>query len=248
MIPASAFGPGDFMMIRAELVRIVGGPGEALVAALLYWRAREGSPYAYERDGEWWWNASQGDIVDATGLTLDQVRRAGRVLTEQGMIDTARHQLKGIQDRSYSYRVVSDTPMRAGTRIEAGQSPHVEEGQSPLLPSIKTVKTTTQRASQYPPGLAWNNAHALKAVAKGVDVEVEFQKFTDYHLAKGSKFVDWDRAFHTWLNNARPEPGFGQHAVGGGSRTPPPRRSRDDEIKDFLGGSLGLDNMKEIGQ
>jgi hypothetical protein len=93
-----------------------------------------------------------------------------------------------------------------------------------------------------PADLAWSNAHSLKASAKGVDVQVEFEKFRDYHLAKGSKFVDWDRAFHTWLNNARPDPGPGRVGTWGGG--PAPRPSRDAEIRDFLGGSLGLDNMR----
>ena len=56
-----------------------------------------------------------------------------------------------------------------------------------------------------PVGMTWDNGHSLKALARGVDVEVEFAKFTDFHLSKGSRFVDWSRAFHTWLNNARPE-------------------------------------------
>lgn len=238
-IPAAAFGPGDFMMIRAELVRLVGGPGEALVAALIFWKAHADSPVAYERDGSWWWNASQVDMAERTGLTVDQVRRAGKVLTDSGMVETARHQLTGISDRSYSYRVITgDTPMRDSADFEAGQSPHVQAGQSPLLPSTKTVKTTAKRAHAMPADMTWSNAHSLKAVARGLDVDVEFQKFTDYHLSKGSTFVDWERAFHTWLNNARPNVGYG------GQRAATTRPSREDEIREFLGGDLGLDHAQ----
>ncbi len=228
MIPESAFGHGDFMMIRAELVRVVGGAAEALVAATVFWRANLVNANAYERDGYVWWNASQTEIAELTGLTLDQVRRAGRSLTEQGMIEAARHQRAGIQDRSYSYRVVSDTPMRENADFEAGESPLVEAGESPLLPSSKTVKTTTTgatRQKQWPGGFAPDNSHCLKALARGVDVDVEFLKFQDYHLARGSKFVDWGRAFHTWLNNARPEPGAGGARQRPG--TAPPRTPTD---------------------
>ncbi len=37
----------------------------------------------------------------------------------------------------------------------------------------------------------------------GVDLQEEFQKFTDYHLSKGSLFADWGRALNTWLRNAK---------------------------------------------
>lgn len=37
----------------------------------------------------------------------------------------------------------------------------------------------------------------------GVDLQDEFQKFTDYHLSKGSLFADWGRALNTWLRNAK---------------------------------------------
>lgn len=217
------------MMVRAELVRLVQGADRALVAATIFWRADIKNAASYERDGYVWWNASQKEIAEMTGLSPDQVARAGKWLTENGLVVAERHQRAGIQDRSYSYRVVTDTPMPRNRDIEAADSPHVEAAESPLLPSTKTLKTTAQRASQMPGDLTWTNAHSLKAVAKGVDVEVEFQKFTDYHLAKGSKFVDWDRAFHTWLNNARPEPGFGQRAVGGRlpSRPSPMQRMQD---------------------
>lgn len=31
----------------------------------------------------------------------------------------------------------------------------------------------------------------------------EFEAFRDYHLARGSVFKDWDRAFYSWLRNAK---------------------------------------------
>lgn len=34
------------------------------------------------------------------------------------------------------------------------------------------------------------------------DCAYQFQKFKDHHIAKGSKFQDWSRAYSTWLNNS----------------------------------------------
>ena len=91
-----------------------------------------------------------------------------------------------------------------------------------------------------PVGLAWNNGHALKAMARHVDVEVEFAKFVDYHLSRASKFADWDRAFHTWLNNARPEPGAGPQRQRPGNT--PPRTPTDR-----MNAVLNIQNPNEQG-
>jgi hypothetical protein len=31
--------------------------------------------------------------------------------------------------------------------------------------------------------------------------EREYERFADYHIAKGSKYVDWSAAWRTWVNN-----------------------------------------------
>lgn len=94
--------------------------------------------------------------------------------------------------------------------------------------------------TQWPPGFAPNNAHCLKAVARGVDVDEEFRKFMDYHLARASKFADWDRAFHTWLNNARPIPPAGGRVYGGNSPAP---RTPTDRMNDVL----AIQDPRELG-
>jgi hypothetical protein len=178
-------------------------------------------------------------------------RTLTRVLADleaNGYLERERRSLINGNRTSDGYHLLPDGTSRHFGALSRRQN---EGDKTPTVapvgePSVEPPVTTPRaRARRMPEGMTWTNAHSLKAVAKGVDVEVEFHKFTDYHLAKGSTFVDWDRAFHTWLNNARPDPGFGQHAVTGGPRVSPPRRSRDDEIKEFLGGSLGLDNMQK---
>lgn len=89
---------------------------------------------------------------------------------------------------------------------------------------IEPPVNNNTRASQWPQDLTWNQGHKDKALGKGVNVEVEFEKFRDYHLARASKFVDWSRAFHTWLNNSRPEPRGGQLA---GNPHPAPKTPTD---------------------
>lgn len=223
-IPASAFGHGDFIQVRAELVRVTGGAAEAILAALIFWRTKPDHRKAYERDGMWWWNATRTELADGTGLSVEQVRRAGEALIFRGFIAAAKHQIGGVSDTSFSYAVLVENPQWSESQTGLG-SPTGTTGENPKPSSLKKEKNNTQqRATRMPNDLTWNNGHALKAGAKGVDVEVEFQKFTDHHLANGSTFVDWDRAFHSWLNRARPELGRGSQ---GPVRRPTPTERMD---------------------
>lgn len=236
MIPSDAFGPGDFMMIRAELVRVVGGAAEALVAATIYWRASLVNANAYEHEGYVWWRATQEDIANLTGMSRDQVGRAGRALMEAGHVVVERHQRAGIQDRSYSYRVVSDTPIVRNRTIEGAESHDVEGAESHDV-SVKTEKTEkNKRAVRLPADWMPSNAHSLLAASLKVDLDLEAEKFKDYCVANGRSFVDWDAAFRNWLRRAAEQP-----------RQRPDtqqRRGRDDEIRDLLQGNLGLDNKE----
>ena len=57
---------------------------------------------------------------------------------------------------------------------------------------------------ELPVGFFVETAPILReyAINHGLDPAVEFENFSDYHLAHGSKFVDWSAAFRTWCRNA----------------------------------------------
>jgi hypothetical protein len=61
-------------------------------------------------------------------------------------------------------------------------------------------------------------SHADKAQAERVDLNREAERFRHHHAAKGSTYVDWDRAFHTWLMRAHD---FGNHTTT--DSKPPPQ-------------------------
>lgn len=188
-------------------------------------------------------------IASRSSISKRTLTRALAELEEDGYLVRERRNLVNGNRTSDGYRLTpsgTDSPAPQETRRQNGAlTRRQNEGdKTPTVastgePSVEPPVNTTQRASQMPHGMTWGNEHSMKAHAKGVDVEVEFAKFTDYHLSKGSKFVDWSRAFHTWLNNARPEPGFGK-------RPDPPRQSREQEISSILNGRLGLDGMEGI--
>ena len=78
------------------------------------------------------------------------------------------------------------------------------------LPTATATTTSSKedigranRARQMPKDWTPTEAHAKKAKEVGADVEFEAGQFTDYHLARGNKFVDWNRAFSNWLGNIK---------------------------------------------
>lgn len=76
------------------------------------------------------------------------------------------------------------------------------------LPQAKEKQKRSDCAKQMPGDwrpaattVAWAKGDKIRASAE--QIEDQLEAFRDYHLSKGSRFVDWDRAFQTWMRNAR---------------------------------------------
>lgn len=60
-----------------------------------------------------------------------------------------------------------------------------------------------QKATQWPKGLELTDAMVDWANNRGLlNAAEEWEAFEDYHKSKGTKFVDWERAWHTWIRNS----------------------------------------------
>jgi hypothetical protein len=64
------------------------------------------------------------------------------------------------------------------------------------------IKEPKKRATQLPEGFTPNNKGIDMARAAGLNVDREVSKFCDHHAAKGSKFMNWQAAWRTWVGNA----------------------------------------------
>lgn len=73
---------------------------------------------------------------------------------------------------------------------------------TPVVPKAVSPAKESKRATQYPKGLAPNDGNRDLASRLGVNLENEFEAFSDHHRAKGSTFKDWNLALNTWLRNA----------------------------------------------
>lgn len=173
-------------------------------------------------DGVCW--PGQKSIAAKAGMSERTVREKLSALEELGYIARRRRQNSEGYRSTDEYKLLPAAPAAWPTGEGAGPHRQTVAGtEEPSEPSA-TNKQSAPRQTQLPADLTWTNAHSVKALKRGVDVEDQFEKFKDYHLARASKFADWDRAFHTWLNNARPEPGGGVARQRPGS---PPRTPTD---------------------
>jgi hypothetical protein len=88
---------------------------------------------------------------------------------------------------------------------EAGRS----RGPSPVAalaqsepPAQSPKRTRAERSISIPVEWAPRSDELALARELGVDPAKEHASFRDHHTAKGSRFVDWNAAFRTWLRNA----------------------------------------------
>lgn len=70
--------------------------------------------------------------------------------------------------------------------------------------SVVLAKKKISRALQLSEMFHVKPCHIMLAQQNGwPSPEGEICAFRDYHLARGTKMMDWDRAFYTWLRNAK---------------------------------------------
>ncbi|HHA0037638.1 TPA: replication protein [Yersinia enterocolitica] len=72
-----------------------------------------------------------------------------------------------------------------------------------ILPAeVKPPAEKDKRTTQKPVGFSPTEKHESLAAKLGVNLQNEFEAFSDYHESKGSKFKNWDAALNTWLRNS----------------------------------------------
>ncbi|EMF2597371.1 helix-turn-helix domain-containing protein [Salmonella enterica] len=81
----------------------------------------------------------------------------------------------------------------------AGADPRTYHSFEPVKEPLERKK----KPSSMPEGFSPSASHQKMAEEFGISLQDEFDKFTDHHLSKGSKFIDWSRALNTWIRNAR---------------------------------------------
>lgn len=90
-------------------------------------------------------------------------------------------------------------------------------------------KKKPKRATSIPENWVPSDRNIADALSKNLthqQIQIEGEKFRDYHLAKGTTYKNWDAGWRTWIGNAI-------KFAGGRNGSGVARRTTTDEIGDF---------------
>jgi hypothetical protein len=99
-------------------------------------------------------------------------------------------------------------------KSDIGSLAHEPEAETPksepepnIAPKVATKRSRRKPQTEFTEDFVLtedmrNWPTALTVLEAGGSLEAEFEKFKNYHIAKGSMFADWRAAFRTWLSNS----------------------------------------------
>ncbi|EBM9946053.1 helix-turn-helix domain-containing protein [Salmonella enterica subsp. enterica serovar Give] len=193
------------MNLMAKAMNIkVGNPLRKLVLIKLADNAND--------NGECW--PSYQHIADQCEVSRSTVKSHIRALEDMGLLKRE-FRRKGELNQSNVFYLTLDNaqqiqPESGGAGADRGGAGADLGGGAGAAPrtyhSFEPVKEPLERKkkpSSMPEGFSPSASHQKMAEEFGISLQDEFDKFTDHHLSKGSKFIDWSRALNTWLRNAR---------------------------------------------
>ncbi|EBC2406357.1 helix-turn-helix domain-containing protein [Salmonella enterica subsp. enterica] len=183
------------LMAKAMSIK-VGNPLRKLVLIKLADNAND--------EGECW--PSYQHIADQCEVSRSTVKIHIRALEDMGLLKRE-FRRKGELNQSNVFYLTLDNaqqiPPESGgagaDRGGAGADPRTYHSFEPVKEPLERKK----KPSSMPEGFSPSASHQKMAEEFGISLQDEFDKFTDHHLSKGSKFIDWSRALNTWLRNAR---------------------------------------------
>ncbi|MGJ5666077.1 helix-turn-helix domain-containing protein [Morganella morganii] len=165
----------------------------------------------------------------------------------------------GVSGANGSGSGAADSPGGAtGSDSGAGAAPRISNDPviDPDNKNINPVRGKAKSKTVMPENFAPSPEHTEQAKAAGLDIQDEFQKFSDYHASKGTQYADWNAGFRYWLNTAA---GFKRKANSEnidttereeaftrliGSRSKP--RNRTEEIALEMAGKTGIRTQTEF--
>lgn len=105
------------------------------------------------------------------------------------------------------YKKAADThTANLGRKMDSQNAPEKPEARYQIKekPKISGAQNAPKRATPFPEGFALNENRMLIAQSWGItNPSDEWTHFESHHIAKGSRFVNWDRAWVTWCIRSR---------------------------------------------
>ncbi|ECV1943047.1 helix-turn-helix domain-containing protein [Salmonella enterica subsp. enterica] len=184
------------LMAKAMSIK-VGNPLRKLVLIKLADNAND--------EGECW--PSYQHIADQCEVSRSTVKSHIRALEDMGLLKRE-FRRKGELNQSNVFYLTMDNaqqipPESGGAGADLGGGAGADPRTYHSFEPVKEPLERKRKPSSMPEGFSPSASHQKMAEEFGISLQDEFDKFTDHHLSKGSKFIDWSRALNTWLRNAR---------------------------------------------
>lgn len=176
------------LMAKAMSIK-VGNPLRKLVLIKLADNAND--------EGECW--PSYQHIADQCEVSRSTVKSHIRALEDMGLLKRELRRKGELNQSNVFYLTLDNAQQPAPESGGAGAAPRTYHSFEPVKEPLGRKK----KPSSMPEGFSPSASHQKMAEEFGISLQDEFDKFTDHHLSKGSKFIDWNRALNTWLRNAR---------------------------------------------
>ncbi|EBJ7646631.1 helix-turn-helix domain-containing protein [Salmonella enterica] len=176
------------LMAKAMSIK-VGNPLRKLVLIKLADNAND--------EGECW--PSYQHIADQCEVSRSTVKIHIRALEDMGLLKREFRRKGELNQSNVFYLTLDNAQQIPPESGGAGADPRTYHSFEPVKEPLERKK----KPSSMPEGFSPSASHQKMAEEFGISLQDEFDKFTDHHLSKGSKFIDWSRALNTWLRNAR---------------------------------------------
>ncbi|EAS9559132.1 helix-turn-helix domain-containing protein [Salmonella enterica] len=176
------------LMAKAMSIK-VGNPLRKLVLIKLADNAND--------EGECW--PSYQHIADQCEVSRSTVKSHIRALEDMGLLKREFRRKGELNQSNVFYLTLDNAQQIPPESGGAGADPRTYHSFEPVKEPLERKK----KPSSMPEGFSPSASHQKMAEEFGISLQDEFDKFTDHHLSKGSKFIDWSRALNTWIRNAR---------------------------------------------
>lgn len=176
-----------------------------------------------------------------SGWHINSWLRWNRSIEEMGKERTQDRSRKTGLTRGSAQQVPEMAPETIPNKAQVPSSNDQDQDQDHYASSARSSKKAPE--TPFPDAFEVKDSHREKAQKYGLDVEWQRTKFEDHHRSKDSRFRDWSKAFHTWLNNAA------EFSTGkSGSAPEPPKKSAWDYTnEDYIRAEEALEQRAAAG-